>query len=131
MKKIEVVAAIIKNNGSVLCCQRESNKLSYLSEKWEFPGGKLEYDETLEQALIREIYEELEMKIYDLQFALTVIHKYPDFELTMHSFFASTVNLNYKLLAHKKVIWSSIEDLSALDWAAADIPIIEYLKNKT
>ena len=131
MKKVEVVAAIIKNNSSILCCQRESNKLSYLSEKWEFPGGKLESDETLEQALIREIREELEMKIYDLEFALTVTHKYPDFELTMHAFYACTENLNYKLHAHKKVLWSSIEDLSSLDWAAADIPIIEFLKNKS
>jgi len=131
MKKVEVVAAIIKNNNSFFCCQRESNKLSYLSEKWEFPGGKLELYETLEEALIREINEELEMKIYNLEFALTVMHKYPDFELTMHAFYACTENLNYKLHAHKKVLWSSIEDLSSLDWAAADIPIIEFLKNKS
>ena len=129
MKKVEVVAAIIKNNSSILCCQRELNKLSYLSEKWEFPGGKLESGETLEQALVREINEELEMKIYNLEFALKVVHKYPDFELTMHAFFACTENLNYKLHVHKEVVWSAIERLNSLDWAAADIPIIKFLKN--
>ena len=129
MKKVEVVAAIIKNNSSILCCQRESSKLSYLSEKWEFPGGKLEIGETLEQALVREINEELEMEIYNLSFALTVIHQYPDFELTMHAFYAETKNFNYKLHVHKKVVWCAIERLNSLDWAAADIPIIKFLKN--
>ena len=119
MKKVEVVAAIIKNNSSIFCCQRDANKRSYLSEKWEFPGGKLESGETKEQALIREIREELEMEIYNIEFALTVVHNYPDFELTMHAFFACTENLNYKLHAHKEVLWSSIEDLSTLDWGSS------------
>jgi len=82
MKKVEVVAAIINNNGNILCCQREVNKLAYLSEKWEFPGGKLEEGETREAALVREIDEELEMVISNIEFALTVVHKYEDFELT-------------------------------------------------
>ena len=61
MKKIQVVAAIIKNQNRILCCQRKVNKLPYLSEKWEFPGGKLEEGESNEEGLIREIKEELEM----------------------------------------------------------------------
>ena len=65
MKKIEVVAGVIINKNKILCCQRKKSKYSYLSEKWEFPGGKLEENETREKALIREIDEELEMEIKD------------------------------------------------------------------
>ena len=129
MEKVEVVAAIIKHEGSILCCQRQSNKLMYLSEKWEFPGGKLEPGETQEKALIREINEELEMQIYDLKFALTVVHEYPDFELTMHAFFASITQTSFKLNAHENAIWSSVEEFHTFDWAEADLPIVEFLKN--
>ena len=129
MKKIEVVAAIIKNNGSILCCKREVNKFAYLSEKWEFPGGKLEESETQEEALIREIDEELEMVIYDIEFALTVVHKYEDFELIMHAFKVSTTQTKFKLHAHKEAIWTPLEKLNKYDWAAADLPIVEYLQN--
>jgi 8-oxo-dGTP diphosphatase len=129
MKKIEVVAAIIKNNDNILCCQREINKLSYLSEKWEFPGGKLEEGETREEALVREIDEELDMVIYNIEFALTVVHKYEDFELTMHTFKVSTTQTKFKLHAHKEAIWTPLEKLNKYDWAAADLPIVEYLQN--
>lgn len=129
MKKVEVVAAIIEHEGYILCCQRQSSKFTYLSEKWEFPGGKLEPGETQEKALHREIYEELEMKIYDLKFALTVKHKYPDFRLTMHTFFAKTNYTNYKLNAHQNAVWFSVDEFHKLDWAKADLPIVEYIKN--
>ena len=128
MKKIQVVAAIIKNQNRILCCQREANKLTYLSEKWEFPGGKLEEGESNKEGLIREIKEELEMDIYNLEFALTVQHQYPNFHLTMHTYFADTKQINHELHAHKKATWESIENLDKFDWAAADIPIVEYLK---
>jgi 8-oxo-dGTP diphosphatase len=128
MKKVEVVAAIIINQGQVLCCQREKNKLSYLSEKWEFPGGKIEEGETKKQALIREIKEELEMEIHNLEFALTIIHRYEDFELTMHTYVASTEKPDFKLNTHKSAVWSRIEDINKFEWAAADQPIVEYVK---
>lgn len=129
MKKVEVVAAIIKHNNQILCCQREANKLKYLSEKWEFPGGKIEHGESREQALVREINEELEMNINNLEFALTVVHEYADFELTMHVYFAYTETPDFKLLAHKSAIWASLEEFDRFDWAAADVPIVEYLQN--
>ncbi len=127
MKKVEVVAAIIQRENKILCCQRMSNKYAYLSEKWEFPGGKLEEGETQEQAILREIEEELEMKISDIKFALTVVHPYEDFELTMHAFFAQTEQIDFKLNSHKSAVWSSIEDLSQFDWAGADVPIVDFL----
>ena len=86
MKTIEVVAAIVVNDGKILCAQRGKNKLDYLFEKFEFPGGKLESDETLEQAWSREMREELDMSISVDRLLLTVEHVYPDFKIIMHSF---------------------------------------------
>ena len=127
MKKVEVVAAIIQHHGKILCCQREQNKLKYLSGKWEFPGGKVEDGETREEALIREIDEELEMAISDLDYALTVVHEYADFELTMHTFMATTESIEYTLHAHKSAVWSNPDELANFDWAAADLPIVDYI----
>ena len=130
MKKIEVVAGIIFYKDRILCCQRKTNKYPYLSEKWEFPGGKLEEGETREKALIREINEELEMEIKDLKFALTVVHQYEDFQLTMHTYFANSQKPKMKLNDHKDTVWATLEELDKFDWAAADIPIVEYIQNK-
>jgi len=130
MKKIEVVAGIIFYKDRILCCQRKTNKYPYLSEKWEFPGGKLEEGETREKALIREIDEELEMEIKDLKFALTVVHQYEDFHLTMHTYFAYSQKPKMKLNDHKDAVWATLEEVDKFDWAAADIPIVEYIQNK-
>ncbi len=101
MKKIEVVAAIINFENEILCVQRPKNKLSYISEKFEFPGGKIEKGESKEDALKRELIEELNFiptKIDSL--FLTVVHEYPDFELTMHSFKCYSETKNIKLNEH-------------------------------
>ncbi|WP_201502203.1 (deoxy)nucleoside triphosphate pyrophosphohydrolase [Psychrobacter cibarius] len=128
MKTIEVVAAIIVDDGKILCAQRGKNKLDYLSEKFEFPGGKLENNETLEQALAREIREELNMPISVDRLLLTVEHTYPDFKIIMHSFICYTQSRALVLNEHLQALWLTIAELDALDWAAADIPIVEQLK---
>lgn len=130
MKKVEVVAGIILYKDRILCCQRKTNKYHYLSEKWEFPGGKIEESETREKALIREIDEELEMEIKDLKFALTVVHQYEDFQLTMHTYFAYSQKPKMKLNDHKDAVWATLEEVDKFDWAAADIPIVEYIQKK-
>ena len=130
MKNIEVVAAIIEYERKVLCCQREGNALSYLSEKWEFPGGKIERGESREEALVREIREELGMVIYDCRFAVTVAHLYDDFHLTMHAFHASTAAPGFDLHAHRDATWASVHELDGFEWAAADVPIVDYLKDQ-
>ena len=82
MKKVEVVAGIIYSNSEILCVQRGPNKLVYISEKFEFPGGKIEANETREEALKRELFEELEIEPTVMSNYSTVVHEYPDFELS-------------------------------------------------
>ena len=127
MKSITVVAAVIQSEDKTLCVQRGPAKYSYISEKWEFPGGKVETGETPEEALIREIKEELHLSISVDQFLLTVDHTYPDFHLTMHSFLCSTTNLNVVLTEHINYKWLMNPELNSLDWAAADLPIVDRL----
>lgn len=127
-KKIEVVAAIIYFNNKILCVQRDVNKYDYISEKYEFPGGKIESEETHEEALKREIVEELDMKVDIKKHYLTVKHSYPDFHLTMHSYICHCNSEVLKLREHISYKWLNPQKIDTLDWAAADIPIMEKLK---
>ena len=127
MKRIEVVAAIIINNDKILCMQRGQNTYHYISNKFEFPGGKVENNETKVESLKREILEELNMEIEPIQEFMTVFHQYPDFELTMHSFICTCKNTNLTLTEHRSFKWLNRKELAQLDWAAADIPIVEKL----
>jgi 8-oxo-dGTP diphosphatase len=127
MKKIEVVAAVIFHNEKILCVQRGDNKYSYIAFKYEFPGGKVEEGETNEQAIKREILEELNLPItIDSKF-ITVNHEYPDFILIMHSFLCSCSTPELQLSEHIDYKWLDKTELKPLDWAAADIPIVDKL----
>lgn len=127
MKQIEVVAAIIKKDNKILCVQRNENKLSYISKKYEFPGGKMEANETKKETIVREIKEELAMDINVKEEFLTVTHQYPDFLLTMHSFICTSNESKVTLTEHIDYKWLELEELDTLDWAAADVPIVKKL----
>ncbi len=127
MKKVEVVAAIIYFENEILCVQRPENKLSYISKKFEFPGGKIENGETKEEALKRELIEELNIPINIKSLFLTIVHEYPDFELTMHSFICEVETKQITLNEHISFEWLTLSELNKLDWAAADIPIVDKL----
>jgi len=128
-KQIEVVAAILENDQKILCVQRDENKYSYISKKYEFPGGKIEVGETNGQALKREILEELCLDIEIESLFLTVEHEYPDFELRMHGYLCKSTNTqNMNLTEHIDYQWLPVSDLTNLDWAAADIPIVKLLQ---
>ena len=129
MKKVEVVAAILCYQDEILCVQRPQYKLPYISKKWEFPGGKIEKGETKEEALKRELIEELNISPLIDDLFLTVIHPYPDFELTMHSFICRVSSKEVTLNEHIDLKWLKRQELAQLDWAAADIPIMSKLKN--
>lgn len=127
MKKIEVVAAVIYFESEILCVQRPESKLNYISKKYEFPGGKVEQGESNKEALKRELVEELniEPRIDDL--CLTVVHQYPDFEITMHSYYCFVDSKEITLNEHIALMWLPKNNLDELDWAAADIPIVNKL----
>ena len=127
MKHIEVVAAVILQDGKVLCVQRPQNDKEYISLKWEFPGGKVEVGENKEDALLREIQEELAAEIHDLQYLMTVEHSYPDFHLTMHAYTCALKNGEITLREHVDMTWLSTEELNELDWAEADLPVVKQL----
>ena len=127
MKHIHVVAAVIIHNKKILCMQRGPAKYDYISKKWEFPGGKLEEGETKLEAIEREIKEELHIDIQVDAFLITVNHSYPDFQLTMDTFICSSDMAELTLIEHVDFKWLEKTELSELDWAAADLPIVEKL----
>lgn len=127
MKHIEVVAAIIKHRNKILCVQRGENKFEYISKKYEFPGGKMEAGETKIETVRREIFEELKMEIEVQEEFLTTTHTYPDFKITMHSFICSCISPELTLTEHIDFKWLEKEELEAIDWAAADVPIVHKL----
>ena len=124
---IQVVAAAIFQNDKVLSVQRAEHEKEYVSLKWEFPGGKVEVDESREEALVREIREELSVDIEVSEFLMTVEHTYSDFHLTMHVFRCVLDQGEITLNEHVALKWLSIDELDQLDWAAADIPVVEFL----
>lgn len=127
MKHIKVVAAIIHFKGNILCVQRGNHKLSYISNKYEFPGGKVEQGETDEEAIIREILEELHMQISVESELITIEHEYPDFALTMKCFNCTSASDTVVLTEHINYLWLTTDKLDTLDWAAADLPAVDIL----
>ena len=124
---VEVVAAVILQEGKMLCVQRPENTRKYISLKWEFPGGKVEVGESREEALVREIREELSVDIEVSEFLMTVEHTYPDFHLTMHVFGCVLNQGEITLNEHITLKWLSVDELDQLDWAAADVPVVKSL----
>ena len=129
--KVEVVAAVIVKDGSILATQRGYGEFK---GKWEFPGGKVEKDEFQEDALIREIKEELHADINIIDYLTTVKHDYPGFKLVMHAYICNLKNNiefvyhNKNELEHDNMIWLDEEDLDHLDWLEADVSIIKAYK---
>lgn len=127
MKIVNVTCAIIRNHNKTLAVQR-SEKMSH-PLKWEFPGGKIEPFENEETCLKREIKEELDLEI-DLILRLTPsTHHYPHISIRLIPYLATTTKGNLKLIEHKAYAWLTKNELKKLDWADADIPILEEYLN--
>ena len=125
MKSIEVVAAIIQDGDRIFATQRGYGDFK---DWWEFPGGKMEAGETPEQALVREIREELSADIKVGKLLHTVEWDYPQFHLTLHCFMCSLVADAMHLNEHEAAKWLTADTLSSVKWLPADlilIPLIE------
>ncbi len=127
MKQIEVVAAIIRKGNKIFATQRGYGDFK---DWWEFPGGKMEAGETPEEALKREIREELSTDISVDEFLCTVEHDYPAFHLTMHCYLCSLLSEALHLNEHEAAKWLSNEELDSIKWLPADLKVIEELKNR-
>lgn len=131
MKTIKVVAAIIIENGNVFATQRGYGEFK---DGWEFPGGKVEANETPEDALVREIKEELDTEIEVLELLDTVEYDYPKFHLSMDCFICKMKSGDLILKEHEAAKWLTKETLDSVDWLPADEGLIgkieEYLGRK-
>ena len=126
MKHIEVVAAIIERDGQYFATQRGYGEFK---GGWEFPGGKIEAGESKEEALKREIREELDTQIEIKKHLCTVQYQYETFHLTMHCYICHIVSGELKLIEHQDAKWLSKETIDSVEWLPADIEVIEVLKN--
>ncbi len=127
MKTIEVVAAIIKQEDRILVTQRGYGEWKGF---WEFPGGKLEEGETKEEALVREIEEELDMLIDVGERIETVEYDYPQFHLVMHCFLCKIISGKLVLKEHEAARWLRKDELASVNWLPADVELIEKLIKK-
>ncbi len=124
-KHIKVVAAVIRENGRIFATQRGYGNYK---DWWEFPGGKVEPGEKPEEALIREIREELNTKIGVDEFLITVEYDYPEFHLSMDCFWCHVEEGELTLLEHEAAKWLPVSDLRQVRWLPADTGVLEAIE---
>ena len=125
MKTIRVVAAVIVLNGKIFATQRGYGEFA---GGWEFPGGKIEGEETPQEALKREIMEELETEIIVGELIDTIEYDYPTFHLSMDCFWAEVVSGDLALIEHTDAKWLTKEELDSVEWLPADVTLIDKIK---
>lgn len=125
MKTIRVVAAIIIDDGKVFATQRGYGEFK---DGWEFPGGKIDAGETPEEALVREIKEELDTEVEVIELLDTVEYDYPKFHLSMDCFICKIKSGDLVLKEHEAAKWLTKETLDSVEWLPADQGLIENLK---
>lgn len=125
LKKVEVVAAIIRKGDEIFATQRGYGDFK---GGWEFPGGKIESGETPQQALKREIKEELEAQIEVGELLHTVEYDYPTFHLTMHCFVCTLLDNTIHLNEHQAAKWLNSDTIDSVEWLPADVEVAEKVK---
>ena len=125
MKTVKVVAAIIIHENKIFATQRGYGEFK---DGWEFPGGKIEPGETPQEALVREIKEELDIEIEVKDFLETVEYDYPEFHLSMDCFFCSIRSGDLVLKEHEAAKWLTVDTLDSVDWLPADKGLVEGIK---
>lgn len=127
MKQIEVVAAIIHDaDGRIFATQRGYGEWEGW---WEFPGGKIEPGEGPQEALLREIWEELETRIVIEKLVTTVEWDYPKFHLTMHCYWCSVESGQLTLKEHEAARWLTKDELESVRWLPADLQILDRIRD--
>lgn len=126
MKHYEVVCAIIYNNENKIFCTKRGPGRA-LEGKWEFPGGKVEKDESEEHAIEREIMEELETKVKAISFVTNNICEYPDKTIDLRLYKCEYISGDFKLSDHSEIKFVNKNELLDYDLAPADIPLAEYI----
>lgn len=127
MKTIRVVAAIIIDEGKVFATQRGYGEFK---DGWEFPGGKIDPGETPEEALVREIKEELDTEVEVLELLDTVEYDYPNFHLSMDCFICKIKSGDLVLKEHEAAAWLTKETLYSVDWLRADQGLIPQIEQR-
>ena len=127
MKTVRVVAAVIRKDNKIFATQRGYGEFK---DGWEFPGGKIEEGETPEQALTREIKEELDTEIQVGKLIDTIEHDYPKFHLSMDCFWCEIMQGGLELKEHEAARWLSKEELYSVDWLPADVGVVERVEEE-
>lgn len=125
MKTVRVVAAVIRKEDDIFATARGYGEFK---GQWEFPGGKIEEGETPQQALVREIKEELDTDIEVGELIDTIEYDYPAFHLSMDCFWAKVINGQLELKEAEEARWLTKETLGTVQWLPADVTIIEKIK---
>ena len=124
-----VVAAIVQRGEKYLCMQRTRSHYSYISEHWEFPGGKVEEGENDYEALIREIKEEMDWDIFVGKQLGTIDYQYPDFDINLTAYLCKASDVDdFKMLEHLDYQWLTVDEIDQLNWTEADKILIKAIK---
>ena len=127
MKHYDVVAGVVINDNKVLCLLKGLTKYEYISHKWEFPGGKIEYGETPSEALRRELLEELQLEVKVCTHLITVKHEYKDFSITLRAYLCHANMTKISLTEHAAYKWANTDEIEKLEWCAADVAIVNAI----
>ena len=127
MKTVKVVAAVIRSGDRIFATRRGYGDFK---DGWEFPGGKVEPGETPQEALAREIREELGAEIEVGEYICTVEHDYEKFHLSMDCFWAEVRDGELELKEHEAARWLAMDELDTVDWLPADVKVVEGLTGK-
>lgn len=130
LKTIRVVAAVIRKGDSIFATKRKSHMGFPSASGFEFPGGKIEEGESPQQALVREIREELDAEIRVGEKITTVEYDYPSFHLSMDSFWCELASDHLTLKEHESAKWLTKETLRSVDWLPADLELIDEIEKQ-
>lgn len=125
MKVVKVVAAVIAEEGRIFATQRGYGEFK---DGWEFPGGKIEEGETPQQALVREIREELDTEVEVGNLLGIVEYDYPAFHLSMQCFMCTIKSGSLNLKEHEAARWLAEDELDSVDWLPADIEVLDWIR---